>query len=426
MIEIGEDHQTDQVYVPAAQVTGAFNTAGKNKKYTTPTSGYISLYQLSEPTARVRGQAYWITYDGVLVKGDNKRTVEKGRKVKVDAEEEGQMSADALSAEAASAITTTELDVRSMFVGADEVDHEDPFNPSNPDVDLLGYTVSLSGDIALNYYFKLSNDVLNDSGAHMEFVLPGGNHTDPSVSVSAAKKETVNGETCYKFTAGIAAKNMTDTITAQFVHGDGTREPVIEYSIKKYCNSIIRNEEGKYTDKEIAVAKSMLNYGGYAQINFGYKTDDLANADLEDVSLPEVNLGPEFGVVKSEELCNGVTYSGSTVMLTTTTDIRHYFKIQGDAEDYQFEVNGQPLAIEQDSNGTYVAIKSIPAKNLKDMYRVTVTNKTDGSRFTLDYGVYTYIKRIVENDTGKYSEKAKNAMRAMYQFGQAALDYFGN
>jgi hypothetical protein len=313
------------------------------------------------------------------------------------------------------AVYTESINVKSMFVGADDVDEEEPADPS---VKLAGYTTSLNGNIAMNFYMDLSDEVAADKDATMQFTLPGANHTEEVVKLADAKKQVRGGKTYYVFSAGVAAKDMTSDIKAQFVKGDGTKSEVWTYTIKQYCD-YIRSHPESYDKESVALVENMLNYGGYAQTYFNHNTDKLANEDLN-LALPEVDLDESFDPVVSGE-CTGLTYQGTSSMLTTTTGLKHYFDIQGNAEDYTFKANGKELQLQSDKNGTYVHVDNIKAKDLNKPIAVIVTNK-DGSTYTLKYSVYTNVKQVVESES--FPTAAKNMMKALYGYGEAALNYF--
>ena len=59
---------------------------------------------------------------------------------------------------------------------------------------------------------------------------------------------------------------------------NGTVVDTYSVSAVDYAMEIAYGED--YTDKQKALAKAMLNYGGYAQEFFGVNTDKLANANL--------------------------------------------------------------------------------------------------------------------------------------------------
>lgn len=41
---------------------------------------------------------------------------------------------------------------------------------------LAGYSLSLTGNIGVNFYMELSNDIVNDESAYMNFTLPMVRH----------------------------------------------------------------------------------------------------------------------------------------------------------------------------------------------------------------------------------------------------------
>ena len=355
-------------------------------------------------------QAYWITPDGVLVKGDNIRNLVAGKK---DGEDETGKSS---VSEAPSKVEYDgALPVNTLFVGNEDGD-ETIITDDN--VKLAGYTTSLNGKIEMNFYLDLAEDVANDEDAYMQFTLPGSNHTAETVKLADAKKTVRGGKAYYVFSAGVAAKDMTSDIKAQFVQGDGTKSEEWTYTIKAYCD-YVRNHPDAYDAESVALVENMLNYGGYAQTYFKYNTSNLANADL-DLDLPEAKLDDSFRPVITGEL-EGLTYLGSSAMLTTTTGLRHYFTFEGDAENYTFTANGKTLDVQSDGENSYVLIDNIGAKNLPTAITLTVTDK-EGNEISLSYSVYSNIYQIVGNDD--YTEASQNLMRALYGYGEAAKTYF--
>ena len=359
-------------------------------------------------------QGYWITPDDVLVTADSIRTLANGMKVGEDAS--GYISAEKNTDDEVPSYQEDGLPVKAIFVSTD-VDEEENVDA---DVKLAGYTTSLNGKIEMNFYMDLSDEVAADEDAYMQFTLPGSNHTEEVVKLSDAKKTVRGGKTYYVFSAGVAAKDMTSDIQAQFVKGDGTKSEVWIYTIKEYCD-YVRNHTDDYDAESVALVENMLNYGGYAQTYFKYNTDKLANADL-DLDLPEAVLDDSFAPMISGEL-EGLTYLGSSAMLTTATGLRHYFEFDGDAEDYTFTANSETLEVQSDKNGSYVLIDNIKAKDLPKAITLTVTD-AEGNEYSLAYSVYSNIKQIVGNDD--FDADAQNLMRALYGYGQAAKAYFAS
>lgn len=286
---------------------------------------------------------------------------------------------------------------------------------------LSGYTTSLNGTIEMNFYMKLSDDIATDQTAYMQFELPGSNHSAEKVMLKDARKSTRNGVVYYVFSAGVAAKNMTSDIKAQFIYSNGSRRTKqYVYAIRDYCDYIIDNSSS-YGTKAVTLAKAILNYGGYAQLYYNENVKDLANKNI-DSNLPNFTLGTAYKPVTKGE-ATGVKWLGSTVMTTTSTGIRHYFSIEGNLSNYNFSVDGKTVSPVNSSNGIYVEIPGIRAKELGTAKVLTVKNKTDSTTLTVKYSVYSNIKSVIENSS--YNTKTKNLMKSMYYYCEAVKAYLG-
>ena len=80
---------------------------------------------------------------------------------------------------------------------------------------LDGYSLSLDGNIGVNFFMELDKSVIADENAYMKFRLPNGKTS--VVLVGDAKQQTVSGTTYYVFSCEVAAKEMNETITAQIM-----------------------------------------------------------------------------------------------------------------------------------------------------------------------------------------------------------------
>ena len=380
-----------------------------SKTETVSPDAKIAVARLDD-AANGSAQGYWITPDNVIVTGDNIRKLNGGKKNGNDTT--GQSTMESTKAYAAYDDT---LPVNSLYVGADD-DGEEVLTMEG--ARLAGYTTSLNGNIALNFYMILDETTLANPDAAMRFTLPGSNHTEEVLSVADARKQVVDGQTYYVFSAGVSAKDMTSEIKAQFDYGDGSKSKVWSYTVKEYAD-YIRNHLEEYDEESVALAENMLNYGGYAQTYFDHQTENMANAGL-DLPLPAVDLEESVAPVLKGE-CTGLSYKGTSAMLTSVTGLRHYFDLTDDAENYTFTARGRTLTLQSADNGSYVLVEDIKAKDLDQPIIVTVTNK-DGSTCTLTCSVYSNIFQVVNSDT--FDENARNLMRALYGYGEAAKTYF--
>lgn len=262
----------------------------------------------------------------------------------------------------------------------------------------------------------------------MHFTIPGETEkvVDVPVSEAVPRNFTVDGQnvTYYKFTAGVAAKDMTQPIHAEFYYSDSYKTVDQYYEVKDYADYIQKHPES-YSDKAIAMVQSMLNYGGYAQTNFSYHTDDMANAELEDTGLPEVKI-PAENVYRTSGSLEGATFKGARLVLRTNTIIRMYFALEGDPSDYTVTVDGQkvtPTSSSLGENWVQVEIPAVPAGKLDRFYTVKITKSGSEDELTVDYCAYSNIKSVLESPSG-YKESEVNMLKALYVFGEKTKAYF--
>ncbi len=275
---------------------------------------------------------------------------------------------------------------------------------------LSGYSLSLSGNIGVNYYMELDESVASSETAYMEFKLPDG--TTSQVSVKDATTATVNEKTYYVFSCEVSARQITDTITAQMVVDENTKGTAYTYSVKEYADYLIANTDSneEYAKAE-ALVKSMLNYGGYSQTYFDYNTENMANADV-DSTLGEVTISDDYATQIAGELPEGVTYYGSSLLLKSNTVIRHYFKIADGAEIPSTSWG----ELKQKGNFYYVDMTGISAQELDTMQTLTIED------WSIEYSALSYAKAVLESNTT--NDNLKNVTKALYFYNKSADEYF--
>ena len=277
--------------------------------------------------------------------------------------------------------------------------------------ELNGYSISLSGDIGLNFFMNLSEEVLNDSGAKVRITLPDGSTKDiPVNSVTA-------GENGYQFTADVAAKEMTENVTAQVLLSNGTKGEIYTYSVKQYADELLA--DNSVSDKTKALVKAMLNYGGYAQEYFSYNTANLASADLTDAeksldAVTEDELSFCEYTLKGSD--TGISYKGSKLSLESKTAIKHYFALAEGAKinDYTFKVGGNVATPVKSGDMYYVTVENISAQNLATDYAVQV------GKLRLTYSPMSYAYSAL---TKTDKTALQNVVKALYLYNQAADSY---
>ena len=289
--------------------------------------------------------------------------------------------------------------------------------PGESQVTFTSASISLAGDIGINFYAQLSDDIIADDGAYMEFTVAGKTRTVP---LSQAIVE--NGS--YRFSCSVNAKQMTDVVTAQMYTSAGPVGQAKTYSVKEYADRLFAYIDSTGTtafDSVVPLVKAMLNYGAYSQLCFGYRTDDLANADLPeaDRKLPaSVDLSRyAHSITGSEE---GIQVYSASLLLESETRIRFYFRLTGSKsiDDYTFTVDGKAVTPTRDADGTYYVDKAnVAAKDL-DTACVASVGGLSVTYYGLSYA------RSTLSWSGS-TEALVNIAKALYVYNQAANSYFG-
>lgn len=261
---------------------------------------------------------------------------------------------------------------------------------------LVGYSLSLGGNIGVNFYMELSDAVVADNGAYMQFTLPNG--TVSHVPVSEAKVTEKDGKTYYVFSCDVAAKEMYDTIQAQIITSDKTGA-VYRYSVNDYAKYVI-NEKNGYAENVRNVASAMQNYGTCASAYFvGMSAPAIIELDAVKAELLEDSMALTGG-----SLPEGVTYCGASLLLESETTLRHYFK----AED---GVDMSSYGLKEKDGYYYCEIADIAAGKLAVAKNVRV------GKFTILSSPMSYAYTVLSSDTA--GENLKDLMKALYLYNQA-------
>ena len=285
----------------------------------------------------------------------------------------------------------------------------------------LGFTahsLTLDGEIGVNFYLELNNTIINDSSARMEMVVGGKNitiiHVSDAVAAGTTKIADSKGveHNCYKFSCKVNAKQMTDTITATLKTSSGNWKET--YSVQQYAN-----EANKGSDESLKnIVNAMLTYGAYAQQLFGYNTGSLAGGTLGDVSSVSTENLAKYQYAKSGSEDNLSLY-GASLLLKEKTTIRVYYKLKsGNIDAYKFMVDSQSVTPKKSSDDLYyIEAQDIAAQDLDQVHTFQGGNIT-----VSNYSALSYVKTVLGYD--KSTEDNKNTMSALYLYWQAAEKYF--
>ena len=269
---------------------------------------------------------------------------------------------------------------------------------------LTSTSLSLEGDIGVNYYFGAQGQDL--TGGYMQITYQNG-------ATEQLFIENRNGDGTYKFQVKVAAKDYAVAMTAQLFNAEGVAiSEAIEYSPAEYVASIIDAGAGVYGDKLIALVQALDDYGK-AAANLFYGESNVLTADFSAVTTSTLE-AYQFSV--SGSLPAGVKLSDFSLSLKSTTSLKIYFTAKS-LDGIVCKVGD--TVIEPEATGATneycIVIENINAKDLDTNYVVSI----GGYQLTLS--TLSYSLRALE-----YSSNAslKTAMQALYLYNQAANAYF--
>ena len=301
---------------------------------------------------------------------------------------------------------------------------------------LAGHSLSLNGNIGVNFYMELDADVIADPDAYMLFTLP--NNTTQTVKVTDATVDTttVSGKTYYVFQCSVAAKEMTDTIKAQMFSGEKQGEEY-SYTVKQYADYLFANayeadgttvKNQAYVDA-IELIESMVNYGAYSQLYFNHNTDSLANEDITDTDVRGVTAETVNKTYdgSTNTLPDGVTLAGANLELESETVMNLYFT-NTTGKALTFTTSGN-VALVQEQSGEYtkVTITGIAAQYLDSDVTVNVALEGDDNAYSVKYSPMNYCYNVLARETtATRTEALKDVMRAFYLYNKEAKAYFAS
>lgn len=280
--------------------------------------------------------------------------------------------------------------------------------------EIYGYSVSLSGNIGLNYYINVNNSII-DKNPVIKFC-----YGDKTVIAELGLDDANLIESGkYWFTCPVSASKMGTEIKTYFVINGFEICISEDYSVQKYAEYILANaSSNEEYAKAVDIVKAMLNYGAYSEMALLDVASSNTNSALTDeekilAEIPDLS-EYKYAVSGTSEK---VKYSGSLISLKTKTVIRHYFTIADgiNAEDLTFTVNGQTVAPVKDGKYYRIDIAGVNAKNLDVNYQVNV----DG--LTLDYSVLSYVNSAINSSS--ISDSVKASVKALYHYYSEAKNY---
>lgn len=283
------------------------------------------------------------------------------------------------------------------------------------------------GTIGLRFYGRLSDRIPAEvlETAKVRYHLY---HSEADDHYDATLEE----DGTYSVLAPVSAKNMTESVEADFyLYADGTEYGIKEmhrayFSVREYAD-VILSDPVKY-EKEQDLIRSMLQYGGAAQRLFNHYGSETGTYYADRGIRTEYMQVPESDAFSEPAPLSGLSYYGTSLVLLSNTVQRHYFKLtSGNIGDYTFTVGDTPVEAQQyeDTNYYYIDCTGIPTAELWKSHQVTVASVNDPSQtMTFSYSILDYINRL--KNTERATDADLNTAIALYGFSMYAAFYAMN
>ena len=286
---------------------------------------------------------------------------------------------------------------------------------------LAGYSLSLTGNIGVNFYMELSDQIIADKGAYMQFTLPNGTVTKVPVS-EAQTNTTINaGKTYYRFPCEVSSYEMTQDIKAQMFDGNGKCGKEYTYTVRDYAQYIIKNYSSYVDAYPFAVA--MLNYGASSQKYFNKAVDDLANKNLSsyDQEIPNLFNGYINGFV-AKKAENGVLgqFAGFSMVLKSETTLNIFYEPKEgiDVSKLTFSVDGKEITPVKRGQYYILSLENIRANELGNSKTFTVTDGTN--TLSGDYCAMMYCYQVLQAAKGAYADDLVTLVKAFSDYAYTA------
>lgn len=284
-----------------------------------------------------------------------------------------------------------------------------------------GHTLTLNGDVGVNFFV----DLVGYDKQNAKVVLSWG-EGDRAGTETIELKDLTEEDNGYRITANVPACQMTDIITAKLYVGD-TLIDENTYSVAEYARYVLSASDlelaplvGNIADRIPLLrnlCEAMLYYGGRAQVQFNYRTDDLADDGLLPAMLdePQGLSGNTFPDGLAD--VGGISYYGSTLLLESSLVYRLYFTISDQTRLNALSVtmNGQALKRGAKDGYAYFDVPSLAPAELLSAHTVNFGSLTA----TVNAG--NYINKAIANGRGALPD----TVTALYYYSLAASAYFG-
>ena len=222
----------------------------------------------------------------------------------------------------------------------------------------------------------------------------------------------------YIFRCDATAKEMADTITAQFYLSDdeAVGDPFF-YSVRTYAAHILKHRD-EYSSETIVLVEAMLNYGAASQKYFNHNTNDLANSIIDDEEQHT-----SF-IIKPTYINSGdIKPAKVSLVLNSTLTLKLYLNNKDVTDITSFKYGKQTLTPTKSGDYTIISIEGLKATQFSSA--LTIKCYTDKTNYkTIKYAPSNYADIVLKQPNGGViTDDLKSVVTALCQFSMAAIAY---
>lgn len=270
-------------------------------------------------------------------------------------------------------------------------------------------SLTLNGQIGLNFYESFKSLVTADTDAYVEITDEDGN-----VVGSAAVADSLDSTTgYYKFSGYVNAKDTEKDLTATLHMSNDVRIELGTYSVTDYTDTIAADSSASASLKKLAAA--IDDYGNTFQHskNATVALNDSAITTYNTYVSALDNEAYKGSVTVKSEYADALTYCGSSLVTTSLMQIRHYFKVK-DAD--------QVSTANMTANAAYYYYT---IEDIAPVDFATAQALPESDYATSSYSVLSYAYAVTHSATYKNTD-LKYVATAIYNYYLTAKTYFGN
>ena len=292
----------------------------------------------------------------------------------------------------------------------------------------MSNSLTLGDEIGVNFYVEVPDSI--KEGSSMTFNVSGIDGKTETVNIADAILAD-ESQHKYKFTVGVNAIQMADTITAIFNY-NGTDTIVQEYSVKDYVEIAMK----KLTDEDAKnLIEKMADYGYYSQKCFSELRGWQFGVDHKEMIHFSDSIDTDRDVSmyasRQEGSINGITRISQSLRLDAKTEIVNRIYVDSTyigiptvkvtdtyGNNVVVDVVKDDLALLKSGEvAAYkIIIRGINAHMLGNEYKVTIDENLD-----IYESVNSYINQVLTNS--QVSDNLKDACVALLDYYEAAKVY---